>query len=395
MARSAQARALPRTIWVLGATSLLMDTSSEMVHAILPLFLVAGLGATPAVVGLIDGIANATASVAKIFSGALSDYWRNRKALAALGYGLSAASKILFPIADSAFMVLAGRFVDRMGKGVRDAPRDALIADWITPAQRGYAYGMRQMLDNIGAVAGPALALLLLQLHRGQMTAVLWWALLPGIAAAAVIAIGAKEPPVARKVEKPRFPLRPSEMARLGGAFWLLMAILFLLLLPRVSDAFLLLRGNNLGLTIAWTPVVLVVMNAASVPVTLWAGILSDRIGRPKVIALGFAVLAAAHCVLAFATTPAFALVGAALWGVHLGMTEGVFSALVADRAPAELRGTAFGAFNLAAGVAVLAGSWGMGLVWDGIGPAQAFTIAAALSLAGTALLWLRLRAAG
>ncbi|HVZ02637.1 MAG TPA: MFS transporter [Dongiaceae bacterium] len=387
-------RALPRTIWVLGLTSLLMDASSEMVHAILPLFLVAGLGSTPAMVGLIDGIAEATANVSKIFSGALSDYWRNRKGLAALGYGMSAVSKLLFPIADSAFMVLVGRFADRLGKGIRGAPRDALIADWIAPEQRGYAYGIRQMLDNIGAVAGPLLAVLLLQAHQGQFTAVLWWALLPAVASASTIALGAKEPPIPHPADKPRFPLRLSELQKLGAAFWLLMGALLLLLLPRFSEAFMLLRGNNLGMAVAWTPMVLVVMNAVSVPVTPLAGIWSDRIGRPKVILAGFAVLALAHVAFAVADTPALVFLGAALWGIHSGLTQGVFSALVADHAPADLRGTAFGAFNLAAGIAVLAGSGGMGLAWDAIGPAAAFGIAAALTIAGIALLALRLHAA-
>jgi MFS family permease len=369
-----------------------MDASSEMVHAILPLFLVAGLGSTPAMVGLIDGIAEATANVSKIFSGALSDYWRNRKGLAAFGYGISAVSKLLFPIADSALMVLVGRFADRLGKGIRGAPRDALIADWIQPEQRGYAYGIRQMMDNIGAVAGPLLAVLLLQAHKGQFTAVLWWALLPAIASASTIAFGAEEPPVPKPEKKPRFPLRPSELARLGLPFWLLMGALLVLLLPRFSEAFMLLRGNALGMDVAWTPMVLVVMNAVSVPITPLAGIWSDRVGRPKVILAGFAVLALAHLAFAVAGTPVMVFAGAALWGVHSGLTQGVFSALVADHAPAELRGTAFGAFNLAAGVAVLAGSWGMGLAWDAVGPATAFGIAAALSVAGIALLMVRLR---
>lgn len=385
-------RSLPRTIWVLGVTSLLMDASSEMVHAILPLFLVAGLGSTPAMVGLIDGIAEATANISKIFSGALSDYWRNRRWLAAFGYGMSAVSKVLFPIADSAFMVLVGRFADRLGKGIRGAPRDALIADWVTPEQRGYAYGIRQMMDNIGAVAGPLLAVLLLQAHKGQFTAVLWWALLPAIASASTIALGAEEPPVARSEKKPRFPLRPSELAKLGAPFCLLMGALLVLLLPRFSEAFMLLRGNGLGMEIAWTPMVLVVMNAVSVPVTPLAGIWSDRVGRPKVILAGFAVLALAHIAFAAAGTPLMVFIGAALWGIHSGLTQGVFSALVADHAPAELRGTAFGAFNLAAGIAVLIGSWGMGLAWDAVGPATAFGIAAALTVAGIALLLVQLR---
>lgn len=386
--------ALPRTIWVLGLTSLLMDSSSEIVHAILPLFLTVGLGATPAMVGLIDGLAEATANVTKIFSGALSDYWRNRKAIAAFGYGLSAVSKLLFPLADSAITVLLGRFVDRLGKGIRGAPRDALVADWVAPEHRGYAYGVRQALDNVGAVAGPLAAVLLLQAHQGEFTAVLWWAVLPALASAAVIAFGVKEPPVEHLPVKPRFPLRASELARLGGPFWVLMAILLVMLLPRFSEAFMLLRGNGLGLSIGWTPMVLVVMNAVSVPVTPLAGIWSDRVGRPTVILVGFGVLALSHLLFALATDPVLVFLAAGCWGIHMGLTQGVFSALVADHAPRELRGTAFGAFNLAAGIAVFAGSWGMGLLWDAVGPAAAFEIAAALTVAGILLLLIRLRAA-
>jgi MFS family permease len=385
--------ALPRTIWFLGVTSLLMDSSSEIVHAILPLFLVAGLGATPAMVGLIDGIAEATAYIVKIFSGALSDYLRNRKAIVVFGYALSGLSKFLFPLADSAMTVLLGRFADRMGKGIRGAPRDALIADWVPPEHRGYAYGVRQTMDNFGAVLGPLAAVLLLHLYDGKFTPALWWAVLPGLASASVCAFGVEEAGGVHPATKPRFPLRRSELARFSGEFWMLMAILLLMLIPRFSEAFMLLRGNGLGMDLAWTPMLLVVMNAVAVPVTPLAGIWSDRIGRPKVILAGFAVLAIAHFVFASAVSPAVVYLGAALWGLHVGMTQGVFSALVADHAPAELRGTAFGVFNLAAGLAVLVGSWGMGLIWDAAGVSTAFAIAAALTLAGIALLALALRA--
>lgn len=377
---------LPRTVWMLGITSLFMDSSSEIVHAILPLFLINGLGASVFLVGIIDGLAEATASLTKIFSGALSDHWRNRKGIAAFGYALSAASKVIFPLATTPFMVFAGRFADRFGKGVRGAPRDALIADCVPPAHRGYAYGVRQGLDNIGAVVGPLAAIGLLQLFGGDLVAVLWWAVLPAVIAVIVMYVGVREAAPSEPRQPRPFPLRLSELAQLGGAFWLAMALLFILLLPRFSEAFQILRAQDVGIDPAWAPMTLVVMNLVAVPLTPLAGIWSDRMGRTRIIAAGFAMLALSHGFMALATGPMMVWLGAAIWGLHLAFTQGVFSALVADHAPAHLRGTAFGVFNLAAGIAILIGSAGMGLVWDLMSPGIAFAMAAAVTVIGLVL---------
>jgi MFS family permease len=371
---------------MLGFTSLLMDSSSEMVHSILPLFLVSGLGASVAMVGLIDGFAEATASITKIFSGALSDHWRNRKHIAAFGYGLSAASKIIFPLAGTPFLVFFGRFVDRFGKGVRGAPRDALVADWVAQEHRGYAYGVRQALDNIGAVAGPLLAIVLMQFYLGDFVPVLWWAVAPAVLSVLVMSAGVEEPDGMAARERRPFPLRRSELKALKPDFWLLTALLFVMLLPRFSEAFMLLRATNLGVPLGFAPLVLIVMSATSVPFTPIAGIWSDRLGRHAVIAAGFGLLVLAHAAFAYATSPAFVWVGAAIWGLHLALTQGVFSALVADHAPAHLRGTAFGVFNLVSGLAIFIGSFGMGIAWDALGPVMAFGIAGAVTAAALAL---------
>lgn len=386
MSEASRRPRLPGTIWMLGLTSLLMDGSSEIVHAVLPLLLVNAMGSSIFLVGIIDGLAEATASVTKIFSGALSDYWQSRKYIAAFGYALSACSKAIFPLAATPFMVFVGRFADRFGKGVRGAPRDALIADWVAPQHRGYAYGVRQAMDNVGAVLGPLAAILLLQLYAGDVTPVLWWAVVPALLSVSVMLVGVREPVVTEPRVRRPFPLRLSELRQLGGPFWLAMAFLFLLLLPRFSEAFQILRAQDVGVDAAWAPMTLVVMNLVSVPLTPLAGIWSDRIGRNRVIASGFALLILSHGVMALATGPLLVWIGAGLWGLHLAFTQGIFSALVADYAPAHLRGTAFGVFNLAAGVAIFAGSAAMGLAWDQLGAGVAFMLAAGVNVAGLAL---------
>jgi len=368
---------LPKVVWLLGLTSLFTDASSEIIHAVLPLFLIGPLGATNLVVGLIDGAVEAVASVTKIYSGVLSDKIGKRKQLATLGYAFSALSKTLFPLADTPLLVFWGRFADRLGKGIRGAPRDALVADWTSPDIRGYAYGVRQAIDNVGAVIGPCLAILLLNIYVSDFSSILWWAVLPAILSVSIIGFGVQDAPKAAIPEaRAQSVLGGSNLARLSRHFWLVMAAMAPLLAARCTEAFLILRANGLGVSLAWSPMAMVIMNAVAVPVTPLAGILSDKFGRRVVIAAGFLFLAVAHGALGAAKGPELVWIGSAFWGIHLGMTQGVFAALVSDHAAPELRGTAFGVFHLISGIAILVGSVLMGIGWDTLGPPVSHSIA-------------------
>jgi MFS family permease len=393
---SAAWRGLPRAVWVLGGVSLLMDLSSEMIHGLLPVFLVAVLGAPRAVVGLIEGLAEATASILKLFSGWLSDRWGRRKPLALFGYGLAAASKPLFALAAGPLWVLVARFADRVGKGVRGAPRDALIAD-VTPAERrGAAYGLRQSLDTIGAIAGPLVAAALMLASGDDYRLVFWLAAIPGAAAALLLWLAVEEPArpaTATPAAAPPSWLGREALAALGRRCWIVVGLAFLLALARYSEAFLLLRAENLGLAPALTPLVLAFMNVVYALSAFPVGHLSDRLGeRWTLLGLGVLVSVVANALLALGGGwPALAL-GVALWGLHLGLTQGLLAGLVADTAPAESRGTAFGLFNLATGAALLPASALAGLLWDAVSPAAPFCAAAALSLAALAALRLATR---
>jgi len=376
-------RSLPRSVWMLGFTSMFMDTSSEMTASLLPMLLVGGLGASAFTLGLIDGVAEATTSVTKIFSGAISDWLGKRKLLAVLGYGLAAASKPLFPLAMSPAMVFTARMFDRLGKGIRGAPRDALIADVTHPSSHGAAYGLRQGLDTVGAILGPALAAGLMLILAEDFRAVLWFAVIPAILCVLVLMLGVKEPRREKRQERRAFPLRARELKRLGGGFWLAMAAIGLLLLPRFSEAFILLRGQGLDLAAGYVPLVLVAMNLVASPTAVLAGVWSDRVGRSRLLVAGFALLGAAELLLGYAPSPIWVFAGAALWGLHLGVTQTALSAFVADRAPADLRGTAFGAFHLVSGAAIFLGSLAAGWLWDGYGPAMPFWCGAVSSVLG------------
>lgn len=387
-----QSSRVPRTVWVLGFVSLFMDVSSELVHSLLPLFLVVGLGASPAVLGVIEGIAESTASVAKLFSGWLSDRLGRRKLLVALGYGLGAASKPLFPLATAPWMVLAARFADRVGKGVRGAPRDALVADVTPPGLRGAAYGVRQSLDTVGAFVGPLAAIGLMALLDGDIRAVLMLAVLPAVISVVLVVAGVEEP----RAGAPRAaatPVRWSEAGALGVAFWGAVGVGVVFTLARFSEAFLILRGANLGFSTTLAPLVLVAMNLVYAVAAAPLGGLSDRIGRRPLLAAGLVALVAADLVLALAPGPTAVLMGAGLWGLHMALTQGLLSAVVADAAPPRLRGAAFGMFNLATGVALLAASTLAGVLWAALGPAATFLAGAAFAaVAGVGLLGLRRR---
>ena len=381
-------RAIPRTVWMLGFVSLFMDVSSELIHALLPIFLVGTLGASTALVGLIEGISEATTSITKLFSGWISDRLRKRKLLAVLGYGMAAITKPMFPLATTPFEVLAARFLDRVGKGIRGAPRDALIADVTSAEIRGAAFGLRQSLDTIGAFVGPVLAIGLMALLASDIRLVFWWAIVPAIICVALLVLGVEEPAQAsEKHAKP--PTSWRELGALGGAFWSVVAIGVVFTLARFSEAFLILRATNVGLKAEFAPVVMVAMNIVYAAVSAPAGSLSDRIGRRALLMAGLLALIAADLVLGLWGTIAGVIVGAGMWGFSNGLTQGLLSALVADTAPAHLRGTAFGLFNLLSGVALLVASGLAGLLWQAYGPTETFLAGAgfaALSLIGLML---------
>ena len=371
---------IPTGIWALGFVSMLMDISSEMIHSLLPLFLVTQLGVGAMTVGLIEGVAEATAAITKIFSGALSDRIGKRKWLAAAGYGLAALTKPIFPLAATAGWVFFARFMDRIGKGIRGAPRDALVGDLAPPEIRGAAYGLRQALDTVGALTGPLLAVLLLTLFDGSIRAVFWVAVIPAFAAVMLLMVAVKEPGIARPDGTRRALPRLHEMRALGAPFWLLVAVSAGLMLPRFSEAFLLLRGSNLAMAVGMVPLVLVVMNLAYTLTAYPVGVLSDRLGRRGLLAGGYLFLALADLALAYANSILAVFAGAVLWGVHMGMTQGLLAALVADTAPPEARGTAFGLFNFVTGISLLLASLGAGWLWDAMGPAWTFGVGATMA---------------
>jgi MFS family permease len=377
--------AIPRGVWVLGFVSLLMDFSSEMIHALLPLYLTVGLGASALVVGLIEGVAEATAMVVKVFSGVLSDRWRNRKRLTALGYGLAALTKPLFALADGAGLVFAARFADRIGKGIRGAPRDALITD-LTPASiRGAAFGLRQTLDTLGAIAGPLVAMGLMLAWNDDFRAVFWVAVIPAILCFLLVVFGVQEPETAPKKSQP-LRIDRALVTRLGNPFWIVTAAASALTLARFSEAFLILRAGDLGVDPAYAPLVLAGMSVVYAATSYPTGKLADRMSRRTLLGWGVAALVASDVTLALTTHLAMFSIGIALWGLHMGLTQGLLSAMVAQAAPEDLRGTAFGVFNLASGAAMLVASALAGALWHYVGPAATFWAGAALAASSLAL---------
>lgn len=380
-----KSRRMPRGVIALGFVSLFMDISSEAIHGLLPVFLVTTLGASVLAVGLIEGIGEATASITKLFSGILSDRMGRRKPLAITGYGLAALTKPLFAIAWSPALVLGARFADRVGKGLRGAPRDALVADLVEPEQRGAAYGLRQSMDTVGAFTGPLLAMGLMALSGDNVRLVFWAAILPAALAVAILAVFVREPEVHRAEAKARPRLDRATLAALGAGFWGVVAIASVMTLARFSEAFLILRATDAGLGLALAPLVLVVMNAVYAVGAWPIGVLSDRMGKRGLLALGFAALIAADAVLAMAGNLWAVMGGVVLWGAHMALTQGLLAALVADRAPAELRASAFGVFNLVTGVVLLVANGLAGALWAELGPAVTFWAGAGFAAVGLA----------
>jgi MFS family permease len=371
---------IPKTVWVLGLVSMFMDISSEIIHALLPVFMTTALGISVAMVGLVDGIAEATASITKVFSGYISDRTGKRKPLILLGYSLGALSKPFFAIAPSLLPILGARFADRIGKGIRGAPRDAMVAD-VSPLEiRGRAFGLRQSLDTVGAFAGPLIAIGLMFTFSNNMRLVFWIAVIPAVIAVLLVIIGVEN--VRSQTHESRAPMRFADLGKLDGAFWKVVFTGVLFSLARISEAFLILRANGEGLPLALTPLVLVVMNIVYAIGAYPAGVLSDRFPPRRLLLFGIAALVASHLILGFADGLGAVFVGVVLWGVHMALTQGILSRMIADSAPSSLFASAFGIYSLMTGLALLIGSATAGLLWDMHGPHITFFAAAGLASA-------------
>ena len=380
---------VPPGVVALGFVSLLMDLSSETIHSLLPVFMVTTLGAGVAVLGLVEGVAEATASIAKVFSGWLSDKIGQRKMLTIVGYGLAAVSKFLFPIARSVEMVMLARFADRIGKGIRGAPRDALIADMTEPGQRGAAFGLRQSMDTVGACLGPALAIGLMMTTHGNVRLIFAVAAIPAFIAVLVLALAVKEPERTTPPKPPRVPIVFGELKALGAPYWRITALSTAFALARFSEAFLVLRGQTDGLSPTFAPAVMIVMTLVYALVAAPAGALADRMSARRLLSAGLMTLIAADLILGLGHGIGALFVGAGLWGLHMALTQGLFSALTADTAPAALRGSAFGLSNLLGGVATLIASLAAGALWTAFGPPSAFLTAGGVCALVLAGLWL------
>jgi len=385
---------IPQSVWALGLVSMFMDISSEMIHSLLPLFLVGTLGASTVIVGLIEGLAESTALIVKVFSGALSDYLGKRKTLAVIGYSLGALTKPLFGIASSAGVVFTARLLDRVGKGVRGAPRDALVADLVPAEIRGAAFGLRQSLDTVGALLGPLLAFGLMVLWANDFRAVFWVAVIPGMIAVALLLFGVREPERSLG-EKRTNPIRRDNLKRLSITYWWVVGIGAVFALARFSEAFLVLRAQQGGIPVAYVPLVMVGMNLVYSGSAYPFGRLSDRMNHGTLLSLGLMVLVAADLVLAVNNHWLTVAVGVSLWGLHMGITQGLFAAMVGNAAPVDLRGTAYGFFNLVSGIAMLVASGVAGILWDRFDASFTFyagAVFATLSLLGLVLNALRQR---
>lgn len=390
MSTSAQTlRHIPPGIWALGFVSMLMDISSEMIHSLLPVFMVTTLGISVFAVGLIEGAAEATALIVKVFSGVVSDYWGKRKPLAVLGYGLGAFSKPLFALASTAGLVLTARLIDRVGKGIRGAPRDALVADITPPELRGAAFGLRQSLDTVGAFVGPLLAMGLMLLWANDFRAVFWVATIPAFLCVMLLIWGVREPE--RPAGAVRInPISRVNLQRLSSDYWWVVGIGAVFTLARFSEAFLVLRAQQGGLGLAWTPLVLIGMNLIYAACAYPFGKLADRVRHTTLLAWGLVLLIAADALLAYSNQWAWVWAGISLWGLHMAMTQGLLATMVAATAPENLRGTAFGFFNLMSGLAMLVASALAGWLWDQFGASFTFVAGTVFSVLALGLLLLR-----
>lgn len=374
-------RSLPTGIWALGFVSMFMDISSELIHSLLPVFMATVLGASMTTIGLIEGVAEATAAIAKIFSGTISDYLGKRKLLAVLGYGLAALTKPIFPLATTIGWVFTARFIDRIGKGIRGAPRDALVADIAPMELRGAAYGLRQSLDSVGAVLGPLLALFFMMWMANNLRTVFWIAVVPAFIAVALLILGVQEPDHPGAHSGSRSSLAFSGARGLPIRYWMIVSLGAVFTLARFSEAFLVLRAQDVGLFLGYVPLVLIVMNVTYTASAYPAGVASDRFRARGLLIAGLFTLIGADAVLAIAASPWPVFLGASLWGLHMGLTQGLFAKLVAETAPSVLRGTAFGIFNLVSGMALLLASTIAGILWSVLGASATFWAGAGFTL--------------
>lgn len=382
-------RQIPGSIWALGFVSLLMDVSSELIHSLLPVFMVTTLSISVFAVGLIEGAAEATALIVKVFSGALSDYFGKRKPLAILGYGLGALSKPFFALATSAGWIVCARLADRVGKGIRGAPRDALVADITPPTLRGAAFGLRQSLDTVGAFLGPLLAVVFMLLWHDDFRAVFWLASVPAFLCVALLVWGVHEPEKSDAAKRVN-PISRANLARLNAAYWWVVGVGAVFTLARFSEAFLVLRANEGGLALAWSPLVLIGMNVVYAACAYPFGKLADKLPHTQLLAWGLLLLMGADALLAVSHGGLLFWAGVVLWGLHMAMTQGLLAAMVADTVPADLRGTGYGFFNLLSGAAMLVASGLAGWLWQSFGAATTFV--AGIGFAGVALLLVVLR---
>lgn len=372
---------IPRTVWALGFVSLFMDLSSELIHALLPIYLVTTMGMSVTALGALEGAAEATSMIVKIFSGALSDWLGRRKGLLLFGYGLAASTKPLFPLASTPALVATARLLDRVGKGIRGAPRDALVADIAPPEIRGACFGLRQSMDTIGAFGGPLLAIALMLAFSDQIRTVLWFAAIPAFVAVALILFGIREPEHEAPPGRFRSPLHWKSLREFSGRYWYVVGVGATFTLARFSEAFLVLRARQTGLDFAWIPGVMVVMSLAYSLSAYPVGVLSDRWDRRALLACGLVLLIAADLLLGAGASMMTLFAGVAIWGLHMGFTQGILAAMVADAAPPALRGTAFGVFNLASGICMLLASAIAGWIWDRSGAPATFFTGAALAV--------------
>ena len=381
---------IPQNVWVLGIVSLLMDLSSEMILSILPIFLVTGLGVSVLTLGLIEGFAEGAASVIKAFSGMLSDYLKKRKILIVIGYGLSTLTKPFFALASTATWIFTARFVDRLGKGIRGAPRDSLIADSTSTKIRGTAYSLRQTLDTLGAVLGPIFAIIILYLTTNNFRLVLWFAVIPAVLCIVVLIFGVKESTLKKNISRKKSYFLFENFLKITPVIWLFFLTVFILNLGHFSEAFLLLRSQEIGLKVSFIPVVFVVMNVAYAIVAVPFGHLADRGGFFILIVCGFLILVLADIILALTNSVGWMFVGIIFWGIHLGMTQGLLLAMISKLSPLELRGTSFGLFHAISGVALLTASLIAGYLWQYYYSGLIFFVSAIITLVGitTFFLW-------